>query len=320
MQDSMGRKIEYVRVSLTEACNFACPYCRPKVVNSDYEKDILSVDRWMKILRAFSYLGIRAVRLTGGEPLLYPYLKELLAAIKQEQLFEDISLTTNGSLLAPQAKLLKMAGLDRVNISLDGLTDEIFREKTGGMGVLQHTLDAVQAAHDAGLEPIKINTVLSAPLSRAEIDTFLRIIQQWPVVWRFIEYMPFLGEQFKAPSYSEWKSTLEEAAGGPLVETSVSKGFGPAKYFALPNGGTVGFIFPLTKPYCDSCNRLRLSSQGNIRLCLLRPDEIPLATEKVESLSTQELALYIQASLQQRQAHHDGVLSKPGKEMWKIGG
>lgn len=315
----MGRTIEYIRVSLTEACNFACPYCRPEVVDAS-TSGILSVAQWMKILRAFSSLGIRAVRLTGGEPLLYPHIEELLVAMKREKLFEDISLTTNGSLLAQRAKQLKEAGLDRVNISLDGLTEDLFRERTGGIGILQHTLDAVQAAHDAGLTPIKINTVLATPLSKEEIATFLGIIQKWPVIWRFIEYMPFCGEKFKAPSYTEWKHILEEAAGGTLQATTVEKGFGPAKYFKLPQGSTVGFIFPLTEPYCDSCNRLRITAEGNIRLCLLRPDEIPLLTSEFESLNTEELATHIQTVLQQRQAHHDGSLSKPEKAMWKIGG
>ncbi len=318
--DSLGRTIEYVRVSLTEACNYACPYCRPKGIGGQVEEAVLSVHQWMKIMRAFSALGIRAIRLTGGEPLLYEPLEELIHAMKAKRLFTDISLTTNGSLLAKKAEGLQRAGLDRVNISLDSLTPEGFRKQTGGIGCLDDVLKGIDVAYRVGLSPIKINTVLSSSMTNDEVKTFITNIEKWPVVWRFIEYMPFKGDAFEGPSFTQWKTQLEEVSGEELQPTTIDKGFGPAQYFSFPNGSKVGFIFPMSQPYCENCNRLRVTSSGAIRLCLLRNEELPLVADDFETLTVPELSARITTLLQQRHAHHDGKDSLPGKGMWKIGG
>ncbi len=319
VQDSLGRKIEYARVSLTEACNFACPYCRP-YGEGEANPPVLSVEAWLKIFRAFQILGIRAIRLTGGEPLLYPNIEELIRRTKEAGYFEDMSLTTNASLLAKMASPLQKAGLNRVNISLDGLTEEQFANRTGGRGTLKQVLEGIEAAVEAGLTPVKINTVLLEPFTDEETKTFIEVVNKWPVIWRFIEYMPFQDEKYRGPSFEEWKAQLEKVAGAPLEPTTISRGFGPAQYYKFPNGNKVGFIFPMTNPYCENCNRIRITAQGSIRLCLLRPEEYALVGDDFDDLTAEDLAERIRGFLQKRHAHHDGRESHPEKDMYKIGG
>ena len=169
MKDAWGRTIEYVRLSLTDACNFCCPYCRPAEITPQSQTQLLSVDEWMTILGAFHHIGVKAVRLTGGEPLLYPHIEELLGRIKESGWFEDISMTTNGSLLASRAQRLKKFGLNRVNISLDSLETEAFATCVGKTGQLESVLDGIRSAINANFKSVKINTVLSRYWSDDEV-------------------------------------------------------------------------------------------------------------------------------------------------------
>ena len=257
----------------------------------------------MTILGAFHQVGVKAVRLTGGEPLLYPHIEELLARIKQTGWFEDISMTTNGSLLAPRARKLKELGLNRVNISLDSV------------------LAGIQSAIDAGFTSVKINTVLSRHWTDDEVHDLLHYVETWPVIWRFIEYMPFQGDAFHGPTFDEWKAQLERVSGGILTENHGVYGFGPATYYNLPSGKEIGFIFSMSHSYCDTCNRVRLTSDGQMRLCLLRDDEADLVSLVRRSLSETELASHIEWALQRKQERHDGVtMDQPERPMWRIGG
>ena len=237
MKDAWGRTIEYVRLSLTDACNFCCPYCRPAEITPQSQTQLLSVDEWMTILGAFHHIGVKAVRLTGGEPLLYPHIEELLGRIKESGWFEDISMTTNGSLLASRAQRLKKFGLNRVNISLDSLETEAFATCVGKAGQLESVLDGIRSAINANFKSVKINTVLSRYWSDDEVKSLLQYVEKWPVVWRFIEYMPFQGDAFHGPTFDEWKEQLERVSGGSLTEVHSVYGFGPATYLALPSGG-----------------------------------------------------------------------------------
>ena len=276
MKDAWGRTIEYVRLSLTDACNFCCPYCRPAEITPQSQHQLLSVDEWMTILGAFHQVGVKAVRLTGGEPLLYPHIEELLARIKQTGWFEDISMTTNGSLLAPRAEKLKELGLNRVNISLDSLDSDAFALCVGKADQLDSVLSGIQSAIDAGFTSVKINTVLSRHWTDDEVRALLTYVETWPVIWRFIEYMPFQGDAFHGPTFDEWKAQLERVSGGILTENHGVYGFGPATYYNLPSGKEIGFIFSMSHSYCDTCNRVRLTSDGQMRLFLLRDDEADL--------------------------------------------
>ena len=275
----------------------------------------------MTILGAFHQVGVKAVRLTGGEPLLYPHIEELLARIKQTGWFEDISMTTNGSLLAPRAKKLKELGLNRVNISLDSLDSDAFALCVGKANQLDSVLSGIQSAIDAGFTSVKINTVLSRHWTDDEVRALLTYVETWPVIWRFIEYMPFQGDAFHGPTFDEWKAQLERVSGGILTENYGVYGFGPATYYNLPSGKEIGFIFSMSHSYCDTCNRVRLTSDGQMRLCLLRDDEADLVSLVRRGISETELASHIEWALQRKQERHDGVtMDQPERPMWRIGG
>lgn len=321
MKDAWGRTIEYVRLSLTDACNFCCPYCRPAEITPQSQHQLLSVDEWMTILGAFHQVGVKAVRLTGGEPLLYPHIEELLARIKQTGWFEDISMTTNGSLLAPRAEKLKELGLNRVNISLDSLDSDAFALCVGKADQLDSVLSGIQSAIDAGFTSVKINTVLSRHWTDDEVRALLTYVETWPVIWRFIEYMPFQGDAFHGPTFDEWKAQLERVSGGILTENHGVYGFGPATYYNLPSGKEIGFIFSMSHSYCDTCNRVRLTSDGQMRLCLLRDDEADLVSLVRNGASEEALATHIKRALQRKQERHDGIgMEQPERPMWRIGG
>ena len=321
MKDAWGRTIEYVRLSLTDACNFCCPYCRPAEITPQSQTQLLSVDEWMTVLGAFHHVGVKAVRLTGGEPLLYPYLEELLARIKKTGWFEDLSMTTNGSLLAQRAAKLKELGLNRVNISLDSLDSDAFALCVGKANQLDSVLKGIHSAIDAGFTSVKINTVLSRHWTDDEVRSLLQYVETWPVIWRFIEYMPFQGDAFHGPTFDEWKAQLERVSGGILTENHSVYGFGPATYYNLPSGKEIGCIFSMSHSYCDTCNRVRLTSDGQMRLCLLRDDESDLVSLVRRGLSETELASHIEWALQRKQERHDGVtMDQPERPRWRIGG
>lgn len=321
MKDAWGRTIEYVRLSLTDACNFCCPYCRPTEITPQSQMQLLSVDEWMTILGAFHRVGVKAVRLTGGEPLLYPHIEELLMRVNKTGWFEDISMTTNGSLLSPRAVRLKELGLNRVNISLDSLDREAFALCVGKANQLDSVLAGIQSAIDVGFTSVKINTVLSRHWTDDEVRALLNYVETWPVIWRFIEYMPFQGDTFHGPTFDEWKAQLERVSGGPLTEHHGIYGFGPATYYNLPSGKEIGFIFSMSHSYCDTCNRVRLTSDGQMRLCLLRDDEADLVSLVRRGLSETELASHIEWALQRKQERHDGAtMDQPERPMWRIGG
>ena len=321
MQDKWGRTIEYVRVSLTDACNFCCPYCRPEEITPESVKNLLTVDEWMTILEAYHNLGVKAVRLTGGEPLLYPYLEELLGRIKETGWFQDISMTSNGSLLASRIDRLHDLGLDRVNISLDSLDESVFDQCVGKTHQMDAVLAGIQAATQAGLKAVKINTVLSRPWSDEEVQQLLSHIQEWPVTWRFIEYMPFQGEAFRGPTFEEWMAQLERVSGGPLEAVDKTIGFGPASYYRLSNGAVIGCIFSMSNSYCDSSNRVRLTSDGQMRLCLLRDQEMDLISLVRQGATVAQLEEAIAEAVGLKQEQHDGLdMATPERPMWRIGG
>jgi len=332
VQDNWQRTIEYVRLSLTEACNFCCPYCRPEAIAPESQTNLLSPDEWLVVLGAFHKLGVRALRLTGGEPLLYPKLDELLHKLQARQWFEDVSMTTNGSLLAKRAKELQQLGLNRVNISFDAVDELTFDIRTGRTGQLPDVMEGIEAALAAGFTSVKINTVLMEPMSDDMVRSLLAYMEKWPVIWRFIEYMPFQGDAFRGPTFEEWQAQLTRICGGPLIPVEKNgakksskrksvKGFGPATYYALPQGPVVGFIFPMSHSYCHECNRVRLTSDGRLRLCLLRDDEADLVSLVRKGMGVDELADHIVSVLQLRREQHEGPeMAAPKREMWRIGG
>jgi cyclic pyranopterin phosphate synthase len=269
-------------------------------------EDILSYEEIFTIVEAASKLGIKKVRITGGEPLVRAGLPELIKMLARIDAIDDISLTTNGMLLAHHAAELKAAGLQRVNISLDTLKPDKFEQITR-CGHLEDTLQGIEAAKSVGLTPVKINVVVISGINDDEITDFAArtVDEGWHV--RFIELMPFTGDEGAESQFvpvNNMKQRLELL--GKLEPCQVKVGNGPAKYFRLPGAkGTIGFITPVSDHFCFSCNRLRLTADGKLRLCLLTEGEVDLRQPLRAGISSAELKKLIQdATASKPRGHH----------------
>lgn len=326
MFDSYNRQIQYLRVSVTDRCNFRCAYCMPaqgvKMLSHD---EILSYEEFLRIIRILSNHGVRKIRLTGGEPLIRKGIAEFIRDIAALQAITDISMTTNGSLLAAMAGKLKAAGLSRVNISLDTINPKLFRQITRG-GDLTQTLQGIEAALAVGLTPVKLNIVLTNMITEQDIAYFVDFIHREPVSVRFIEYMP-IGESATGPgpSIEEIKTIINSFGRGKLKPTIDICGNGPAKYYTLPQAkGSFGFITPISEHFCGVCNRIRLTADGKFKPCLLSNQEIDIKTALRNGASDDEIAeLFYQTIAKKPQGH---TLTNPDeptqffRKMSQIGG
>ena len=304
LSDSFQRPIDYLRISVTDRCNLRCVYCMPaEGINLLHHQDILSYEEIYRITVAAAKLGIKKVRITGGEPLVRIGLSSLIQMLAQIDTIDDIALTTNGTLLAQYAEELKAAGLRRVNISLDTLKADKFKEITRG-GELKDVLAGIEAAGTAGLNPIKINVVVMAGKNDDELLDFARktVEDGWHV--RFIEHMPF--NQEPAHVYFVPVNVIRErlAALGEM-EPCTFKGNGPAKYYRLPRAnGTIGFITPISEHFCFRCNRLRLTADGKLRPCLLSEQETDLRQPLRNGISAEELKKLIKKAVDSKPRQH----------------
>lgn len=279
MIDNYGRKLNYLRISITDRCNLRCLYCvshtpSPKL----HHDDILRYEEILKLVSIGVQHGITKVRITGGEPLIrkgvYSFLKDL-TAIKG---LKDVSLTSNGVFLKDNLKLLKEAGIKRINISLDSLKREKFRQITG-FDKFYIVWNSILAAHEMGFSPIKLNVVPMQGINDDELEDFARLTLKYPFYVRFIEYMPIgtpelvVTRQLLSP---EIKKRI--ACVGSLIPVEKNFNDGPAKRFRLENSkGEIGFISPVSNHFCDSCNRMRLTADGKLRPCLLSDKTIDIA-------------------------------------------
>jgi len=314
LSDSFQRPINYLRISVTDRCNLRCIYCMPSDgVNLMSHGDILSYEEIYTVALAASELGINKVRLTGGEPLVRLGLPDLVRMLAQIEAINDISLTTNGLLLSGYAAELKQAGLQRVNISLDTLKPDRFESITrcnnnpGDAGNLNDVLAGIEAARSVGLNPVKINTVVMAGINDDELVDFARktIDEGWHV--RFIELMLPVGVSTSAAQFISVSNMRERLKLlGELEPCLPSAGNGPAKYFRFPNAsGTLGFITPVSEHFCFHCNRLRLTSDGKLRSCLLAEDEIDLRQSLRSGLSSNGLIKeLIEEAVARKPLHH----------------
>jgi cyclic pyranopterin phosphate synthase len=288
LRDSFGRRIEYLRISVTDRCNFRCLYCMPAAGLEWLPKsEILSYEEIAQVVRELAPLGLRRLRITGGEPTLRPQLENLVALLKAIPEIEDISLSTNGVRLHGLAGLLKKAGLDRVNMSADSLQPDRIRSISRRSTDFDPVAAAI-AAENAGLSPIKINVVVMRGINDDEVCDFARLTigHEWHV--RFIELMP-VGEMRDLTwdhvvASEEILRRLEAIS--PLEPViGPERGNGPAQYFQLEGArGTIGVITPMSHTYCGSCNRVRLTADGRLRTCLFGEDEIDLRTPLREGL------------------------------------
>lgn len=288
LQDSFGRGIEYLRISVTDRCNFRCRYCMPLEGLSWLPKaGILSYEEIANIVAQLAPLGLRRLRVTGGEPTLRPDLEQLIGMLRSIPEIEDISLSTNGVRLPALAETLVRAGLDRVNISADSLRLERIRS-ISRRNIDFDPIAAAKSAEDAGLSPIKINVVVMRGINDDEVCDFARLTieHEWHV--RFIELMP-VGEMREltwdhvVPSAEVLRRIAEIAPLEPAL--GPARGNGPASYFRLQGArGTIGVITPMSHTYCGTCNRVRLTADGRLRTCLFGEDEVDLRTPLREGL------------------------------------
>lgn len=324
LSDSFQRPINYLRISVTDRCNLRCIYCMPTDgVHLISHEDILSFEEIRTIVKAGAELGIKRVRITGGEPLVRLGLPELIRMLAQIDTIDDISLTTNGTLLGRYAAELKQAGLRRVNISLDTLKPEKF-DFIARSDKLGDVLKSIEVAKNVGLDPVKLNMVVMSGINDDELLDFgaKTINEEWHV--RFIEFMPFTGKGIEAPQFvsvSDMRKRLELL--GKLEPCLPSAGNGPAKYFRLPHAkGTIGFITPVSEHFCFHCNRLRLTADGKLRLCLLSDDEIDLKQPIRSGISSAGLKKLIQEAVARKPLRHhlaEGKMPK-NRPMTQVGG
>jgi cyclic pyranopterin phosphate synthase len=325
MQDGYGRVIDYLRISVTDRCNFRCSYCMPpEGVKLLEAPEILSYEELLRVIRVLGDHGVSKIRITGGEPLVRKGLVDFISGIRAIGTIKDVAMTTNGSLLSDMAPMLKAAGLDRVNISIDTLDPQRFTQVTG-RGDLAETLRGIESAIAAGLAPVKLNVVLTEVLSEADVFYFVEQVFKYPIAVRFIEYMP-VGRCGVSPgaSISTIKNMLEKAGRGALKTALPIRGNGPARYYRLPQAlGLFGFITPISEHFCHSCNRIRLTADGKLKPCLLANNEIDIKTALRDgSDDTALLGIFLKALARKPGRHILGNThgSNLTRGMFQVGG
>ncbi|HEY4131381.1 MAG TPA: GTP 3',8-cyclase MoaA [Gemmatimonadaceae bacterium] len=282
LTDQFGRSIQYLRISVTDRCNFRCVYCMPEAGMEWLPKaNILSYEEIADVVRQLAPLGLRRLRITGGEPTIRPQLATLIRMLRVVPRIEDIALSTNGARLPELAAELRDAGLDRINMSVDSLrTDRIVQIARRDVGF--DPIRAATAAEQAGLDPIKLNMVVIRGVNDDEVESLARLTLDHPWHVRFIELMPVgdlraLTWEHVVPS----AEVLERigAIGALTPASGPARGNGPAEYYKLAgSAGSVGVITPMSHTYCASCNRVRLTADGRLRTCLFGDHEVDLRT------------------------------------------
>jgi cyclic pyranopterin phosphate synthase len=328
--DGFGRVHTNLRISVTDRCNIRCFYCMPEHVEFMARSEILSFEEIERFVRVMAQLGVNKLRLTGGEPLVRHNMPTLVAKLAQVPGIRDLALTTNGMLLAPQAAALKRAGLGRLNISLDSLDPATFKKISRRDG-LEQVLEGIFAAQRAGFEKIRLNAVAIRGLTEADVVPLGRFARQHNLEMRFIEFMPLDADgnwQFDQVLSGERIRRILEDEIGPLLPLEIEDPSQPATDYAFADGGRIGFINPVTQPFCQSCNRLRLTAEGKVRNCLFSQEEWDareiLRSEEFDGSDLDEaLADLVRASIGAKRAGH-GIDSeqfvKPERAMYQIGG
>ena len=277
MKDSFGREISYLRVSLTDRCNLRCKYCMPKdgIKDKVGHSDTLTLEEVYHIIQEFAQLGISKVRFTGGEPLVRKGIVDLISMTNKIPGIKEIAMTTNGLLLKRYAKELKQAGLSRVNISLDTLNKDKYKEITRG-GNLENVLEGIQISKEIGLSPLKLNTVLIGGFNDDEIEDFIDLTIDNDIDLRFIELMPIgQAKDFSEDNFLSNNLILERNP--QLIPVTKDDKSSPANYYKDPQGkGRIGIINPISCKFCADCNRVRLTATGKLKLCLHSNREIDL--------------------------------------------
>ncbi|MCX7185754.1 MAG: GTP 3',8-cyclase MoaA [Methylophilaceae bacterium] len=310
--DQHGRRVDYIRLSITDRCDFRCVYCMAESMTFLPRTEVLSLEECARLVRVFVALGVSKVRITGGEPLVRKNALWLFSAIGQLEGLQELVLTTNGSQLEFQAQDLKNAGVKRINISIDSLDAERFKTITR-TGELAKVLRGIQAAKIAGFESIKINTVLMRGFNEDEALNLLEFAIQQEIDISFIEEMP-LGDvdHVRGSTFVSNHDTLKQLQSKYELISSTETTGGPARYWRVPNTSTkVGFISPHSHNFCESCNRVRITCKGELYLCLGQESKIDLMPLlRNHPNDDQPLIDAILASMQIKPKGHDFDLSR----------
>lgn len=326
--DSFSRTISYLRISLTDQCNLRCLYCRPLAGEEKLARlDLLSYEEILRVVRVAVGLGIIKVRLTGGEPLVRSGVLPFIGELSVLPGLDEIRLTTNGVLLDRAAAELYQAGIRKLNISLDSLKRWRFAEITGG-DFFDRVWAGIEEARRIGFSPIKLNVVVMRGVNDDEIIDFARLVQDQPFHVRFIEFMPIgnsnVWQESRYLPASEIRARIESVF-GVLSPVSSHKLDGPARLFTLSSAqGSIGFISPLSDHFCDTCNRLRLTSAGKLRSCLLTDRETDIKSVLRSGCSDREIEELIVATIREKPKGHTlaeaGIIGSCHGQMSRIGG
>ena len=296
-RDTLGRPLHDLRISVMDRCNFRCPYCMPKEQFHEHYKFLkpaerLSFDEIIRLTQLFVPLGVKKIRLTGGEPLLRPNLSELIGELTTLDGIEDVALTTNGVLLAKHAAELKASGLNRVTVSLDTLDPDVFEKMSGGFRGLEQVLEGIHAARDAGLAPIKINCVVQRGVNEHTVLDLVERFRGTGVIVRFIEYMDVgnrnLWSRERVVTSKELLTQI--SARWPTRATKQNYHGEVAERYVFDDGqGEIGFISSVSEPFCGSCTRARLSSEGVLYTCLFATEGTDLRAPLREGKTDDEM-------------------------------
>jgi cyclic pyranopterin phosphate synthase len=305
--DSFQRSVSYLRISVTDRCNLNCRYCAPFMPCHMQREQMLTMKEIYRLASIGAGMGITKIRLTGGEPLVRKGIVGLLGRLSRLEGIRDLGLTTNGTLLAERTRALKEAGLNRINISLDTLEREKFRELTGA-DLFSQVWAGIMSAAESGFHPLKINTVMMKGFNDNELEAIAALSMRYPFHIRFIEYMPIgtdpLAAESNFMSISDLKTRLERM--GNLIPVASQHLDGPARRFRFEGApGEIGLIGSMSAHFCATCNRLRLTAAGCLRPCLLSDNEIDIKTPMRSGASDSELEqIFIQAVASKRGEHH----------------
>ena len=304
--DQFGRSIDYVRVSVTDRCDLRCGYCMPKQFHDFHEPDEwLSFEEIERVVAAFTRLGTRRIRLTGGEPLVRKNLPELATRLSALPGLEDLSLSTNATRMSKFAQPLFDAGIRRINVSLDSLHADTFKQLTGGK--LEKVLDGLMAAKQAGFGPIKVNMVLMKDVNDHEVEDMVEFCAEHGFTLRFIETMP-VGDMGRAATsqYVNLQDIKQRLQQRFDLVPGMMPGGGPARYMKVADSDiTIGFITPMSQHFCETCNRVRLSVDGTIYTCLGQEHNFELRPLLRAGISDSELEQAIRQAIDMKPERHE---------------
>ncbi|XP_063300183.1 molybdenum cofactor biosynthesis protein 1 [Pelobates fuscus] len=311
LTDSFGRQHSYLRMSLTEKCNLRCQYCMPEEgVKLTPKVELLTTQEILTLARLFVQEGVDKIRLTGGEPLIRPDVVDIVAQLRKLEGLKTIALTTNGITLSRQLPKLRDAGLDVLNVSLDTLVPAKFEFIVRRKG-FHKVMEGINKALELGYNPVKLNCVVMRGLNEDELLDFVALTEKKPLEVRFIEYMPFDGNKWnfkKMVSYQEMLDTIKQK--WPDLEKLPTESSSTSKAFRVPNFvGHIGFITSMSEHFCGSCNRLRITADGNLKVCLFGNSEVSLRDYLRSNTSEEELVQIIGAAVGRKKKQHAGMFN-----------